>query len=136
MASLGRKKIRPRAALALLLVAVNIAGFFAYFSYWNYPFLYTTREPRRFFWLSAMFTSESYQILQDHPGDIDMLSPTWYSLEENGSISCAREQDNATAQEMLDIINNNIQPSIEVTELGIVLVKYLKCSLVHHLLYV
>lgn len=105
MASAGRKKFRPRVALALLLIAGNIGGFFAYFSYWNYPFLYTTREPSRFFWLSAMFTSESSQILQDHPEDIDMLSPTWYSLVENGSIYCAREQDNATAQEMLDIVS-------------------------------
>ncbi len=93
-------------AVLLLIIAGAAVGATVglSFHFWYYPVFFEQREPRRFFWLSAMFTAESMQLLQDHPERIDMVSPTWYALQANGSIFCQRSTENDTLQEMLDII--------------------------------
>jgi spore germination protein len=72
--------------------------------FWYNPIFFESRTPQRFFWLSAMFTADSMQVLQDHPDKIDMLSPTWYTLQANGSIYCERASSNGTLQEMEDML--------------------------------
>ncbi|MHA1683014.1 MAG: glycosyl hydrolase family 18 protein [Promethearchaeota archaeon] len=88
----------------IVIIGGCTAGLSVYF-YYN-PLFFEEREPSRFYWLSAAFTSDSLQIIQDHGDEIDMLSPTWYSLADNGSIQNTQESTPATNESMHDVIGN------------------------------
>jgi spore germination protein YaaH len=94
-------------SLFILALVGGITGiFFKIYQYKYYNPLFTeSRTPKRFFWISANFMADSIQILRDHHTEIDMVSPTWYGLCENGSISNSYENTNETFAQMQEIIS-------------------------------
>ncbi len=75
-----RKTLLALSAFFIILGS-TLGGYF----YFN-PIFYEEREPKRFFWISGLFIEESVAIVKENPDQIDMVSPTYYSIAPNGSL--------------------------------------------------
>lgn len=99
--------------VGVLLVAGVAGGVFiiGQHAYLN-PFFTESRVPAQFFWIHPLFVNESYQVLQQHHDRIDMVSPVWYHVHDNGSLVDDHAGDPATRDVLLDMVTfchaNNI----------------------------
>ena len=90
----SKKKNISVAVLAVCIVGTTSIGYAAWYQWWYYPTFNEQREPAHFFWIHGLFTSDALPVLQSYPDSIDMISPAWYSLLDNGTMIANIEQEN------------------------------------------
>lgn len=90
----------------LLVISSSISLYFIF----NPPSRHSSKK--RFFWDNSWNPNQTIDIIQQYPEVIDLLSPVWYSLQENGSVHYARTYPLDEILATCKTFNIQVQPLI------------------------